>query len=71
MSFTHKGLFCGVVPVYLDMTDEDCPLVVERHWLILPLFIATELVFGCCVFVRTLFDAEYEPMFPIKITGEY
>ncbi len=69
--YTHKGFFCGIVPIYLDMTDEECPLVVERHWSLLPLFIMTEFVFGICVFLRTLVDLEYEPMYPLKITGEY
>jgi hypothetical protein len=69
--FTHKGYFCGVVPIYLDMTNEEAPLIVERHWSFLPLFILIEFVFGICVFLRTMVDREYEPMYPLKITGEY
>lgn len=69
--FTHKGFFCGIVPVYIDMTNEDCPMICERHWSLLPLFMLVELLFGCAVLIRTMSDPDYEPLFPIKITGEY
>jgi len=68
--FTHKGLFCGIVPVYLNMDDAECPLIVERHWLFVPLFVAVEFIFGICILARTMVDDDYEPMFPIRITGE-
>jgi len=68
--FTHKGLFCGIVPVYLNFDDEDCPLIVERHWAFIPLFTIVELLFGICILVRCIVDDKYQPMFPIRITGE-
>jgi len=70
LTFTHKGWFCGIVPVYLNMNDKECPLIIERHWIFGPLFVMTEWVFGFCILIRTFVDKEYDPMFPIKITGE-
>lgn len=68
--YTHKGLFCGIVPVYLDMTDEESPLLAARHWSIEPLLDVVEFLFGCCIYLRTMIDADYEPAWPLKITGE-
>lgn len=68
--FTHKGLFCGIVPVYINFDDEEFPLIMERHWAFVPLFTVVQLIFGICIFIRTMVDDDYEPMFPIKITGE-
>lgn len=68
---THKGLFCGIVPVYLDMSDEDMPMMCVRHWSLEPLLDVVEMLFGMCVFLRSLAEADYEPMYPIKITGEF
>lgn len=67
---THKGLFCGVVPVFLDMTDPECPGIVERHWSLWPLLEIVEAVLSVCIAARSLFDPTYEPAFPIMITGE-
>lgn len=67
---THKGLMFGLVPVYLDMSNEECPCIEARHWILeIPLDIC-HAIFACCVFVMTAMDANYEPSFPIMITGE-
>jgi len=65
---THTGSFLGV-PVYLDMTNPDIPTIEGRYlgcdyaiWLM-------ELLFGVfCTFV-SMFNPDFEPLFPIKITG--
>ena len=70
MRRTHKGLMFGVVPVYLDMTDEHAPGVEVRWGWLEPLLDICEGVFSVCVYLRQLVDPFYEPMFPILITGE-
>lgn len=67
---THKGQIFGCIPVLLDMTDEQVPGVAPRWFWVEPFFWIAELLFGCAVFLRTMVDPEYEPLFPIKITGE-
>lgn len=68
MTKTHKGLFLGVVPVYLDMTDESCPGVQPRHWAFTPLLHLCEMIFGMCVFLRSRVDADYVPAYPVTVT---
>lgn len=70
MKRTHKGFLFGIVPVYLDMTDSDCPGLEVRHWSLTPLLYLCEAIFGICVFLKSMIDIEYEPAFPIKVTGE-
>jgi hypothetical protein len=68
---THKGLMFGVVPVYLDMTDEECPAILGRNWfceyVLLDFF---SVLFNVLTLMLTRINPEFEPMFPIKITGE-
>ena len=70
MKKTHKGLMYGIVPVYLDMTEEDCPIVEPTSFIYRPLFSICDLLFETYVFLRTSVDHEYEPYFPIKVTEE-
>ena len=60
----------GIVPIYADFTDEDCPAIEVRHWIFEPLLDSGEMIFGMCVYLRTMVDSEYTPMYPIKVTGE-
>lgn len=68
--FTHKGLFAGVVPIYLSHIDSDAPYVVGRWWWCDLLMEIIEPLFGLCISLRTLFDDDYEPTYPMQITGE-
>lgn len=70
MKRTHKGLIYGFIPVYLDMTDEECPIIEGRNWLCEIVHDIYTPIFGFAIFVRTAIDPEYEPSFPILITGE-
>lgn len=68
--FTHYGLLYGVVPVYLSRVDTDCPDLVERHWSLIPLMWLCEQAFGLYCLTATAVNPEFEPAFPITITGE-
>lgn len=70
MNRTHCGLMFGLVPVYLDMSNEDEPVVEARNWFCEILLDIITPVFGACIHLRTMTDMDYEPSFPIKITGE-
>ena len=67
---THYGLMYGVVPVRLDMTNPDEPLVEVRHWSLEPLLDICEGIYGLLIFFRSTVEPDYEPTYPITITGE-
>lgn len=68
---THKGWF-GLCPIYMGTMDgdESAPLIVERHWVFVPLFLLSELIFSVMFAAISLFDLTYEPEWPIRVTGE-
>ena len=68
VSLTHKGWF-GICPVYFANLDSAAPLVVERHWSLLPLMLLSECCFGL-VFVLGSFLGGFEPAWPLRVTGE-
>lgn len=70
MNRTHKGLLFGIVPVYLDMTNEQEPIVEVRWSWLDPIADICAEIFGLCVAFRQFVDPDYEPMFPIRVTGE-
>lgn len=68
--YTHYGWFAGICPIYLADFAGSSATLVERNWV--PswwLVFCTEL-FGAFIWARTFIDPEWEPMFPIAITGE-
>lgn len=71
VTYTHKGWF-GVCPVYLADIDNygGGPTVDARHGTLEWLMDLSEAVFGSYFHIRTTFDAEYQPMWPIVVTGE-
>lgn len=68
IALTHKGWF-GVCPVYIGDLDGGAPLVVERHSLLLPLFVFSELMFGLVMRAMYICGAE-PPGWPLRLTGE-
>ena len=69
VKLTHKGWF-GFCPVFFGNLESVAPLVVERHWLLLPIMILNEWIFGGMFFFATLINPEYEPEWPLRVTGE-
>lgn len=69
MIFTHKGWF-GFCPVYFANLETPSPLVHERHWSLLPVMILNEWIFGFMFWMKTAIDPEYEPQWPLRVTGE-
>jgi hypothetical protein len=65
---THYGRMYGVVPVRLDMTNPDEPLVAVRHWSLEPVLDICEAIYGLLVRLRLLIDSDYEPTYPILVT---
>lgn len=68
--YTHYGWFCGLCPVYLADLGSEGPTVVERNWVPSWWMGIVEWLFGQFIFVNSLLDPEYEPMFPIAISGK-
>jgi len=67
-NFTHYGWLHGV-PVYVDFTDPDLPII-DTRWYV-PEFVldAAEAVFGLFVAIWSVLDPYSEPMYAIKLTG--
>ena len=67
--YTHYGLFCGLVPVYVGRPESESPDVVERNWVpALWLWIVVG-VYGLFIAACSLVNDDYEPAWPITITG--
>lgn len=69
MKRTHKGLMYGIVPCYFDFTDRECPEVEGRFLGCELLCDVVEVMFSAYCYIATAIDPDYDPMFPIKITG--
>jgi len=68
--FTHYGLMYGVVPIYVDMTDEDCPVVATRNFIPEWALTLVDVLWGTAIFFLTLVNPDYEPTFAITLTRE-
>jgi len=66
---THKGWF-GLCPVYFGNLDTDAPLIVERCILFLPFMFISEFFMSGMIFILQAIDENYEPMYPLYVTGE-
>lgn len=65
---THKG-WLGLCPIYLSGIDEEGP-VVEPRWRVLAwLLPVSDAIFGICFALMTRIDPDYEPAWPIRVTG--
>ncbi len=68
-TLTHKGWF-GICPVYIGGLESDAPLLLERHWTALPLMKLSEAIFAVVIFMKSAANPEWEPAWPICVTGE-
>lgn len=66
---THKGWF-GVCPVYFGALQSEAPHVYERHGLLAPLMTLSEWIYAATFFVGRLVNPEFEPSWPLRITGQ-
>lgn len=64
-NFSHYGLFCGFVPVYVGDMENDCSVAVRNWW---PDWLFNVAVFLLDAYAFTLPHKETVP-FPIVITG--
>jgi hypothetical protein len=65
---THKG-WLGFCPIYVGNLHGDSPLVVERWRILAPLLWFNTWIFGLFFTMATMIDPEYEPQWPLRITG--
>lgn len=68
VTYTHKGWF-GVCPIYLGDIEGDCN-VTARHDALGWLMDLSQFVIEFAIYVKTLINPNYEPMFPMCVTGE-
>ncbi|WP_157659196.1 hypothetical protein [Thauera butanivorans] len=69
MKVDHKGWF-GICPVYFGGLDTEAPLIVERHWVFVPLMRLSEFFYGLAFTVCGFINPAFEPEWPLKVTGE-
>lgn len=69
MTYTQKGWFF-LCPIYLDMTNEDCPVVDARFQWLEWWHDVNLWFFGVLTGMILMVNPEHEPMFPLRITGE-
>lgn len=75
MKPTHIGLFLGIVPINLDMTDPDNPMLEVRgsgvaKFLLEILMDVVEGAFALYCAIWSAIDPKFEPLYPIVITKE-
>lgn len=68
---THHGRFCGIVPIRIDMrAPEDIALEAKGGIFGEILLDVVEGLFGVFCSLMMAISKDFEPMFPILITGE-
>lgn len=68
---THRGTFYGI-PIYLDMTDDECPEVEGTNKFFDYLFTAAAVFHNVVIeraaqFLAALTGRDYEPCFPFRV----
>lgn len=69
MSNWYKGWIL-FAPVYVDMTDEECPAVMARWPILEPLLFAATWCEQSMIGFLSMCNEDYEPAFAIKLTGK-
>lgn len=67
--FTDKALFCGVVPVYINLQNPQLPHVAVRNWVPEWSMGAVEWLITPYQWLRQKFDSNYVPQSSFVITG--
>ena len=67
---THYGWYMGVVPINIHDPYGGCPGIEARY---VPEYVlsAVETVVFACISLYKIIDPWYEPMFKLRVTGEY
>lgn len=68
ITYTHKGWF-GVCPIYLGDIEGDCN-VTARHDLLEWLMDVSEVICDVVISIKSAINPDYEPMWPMCVTGE-
>lgn len=66
--FTHKGWF-GICPIYLADVDSDGPRIEPRFMFTGWLIHLSTFIYGSCIWFITSINPEFEPRWPMLITG--
>lgn len=66
--FTHYARFAGLVPCYY--ADDDSARLAVRNWWPDWLLTAATSLYAMFIFCVSLVDDDYDPAWPIVITGE-
>jgi hypothetical protein len=69
-TFTHYGWFAGLCPVYVGRPYSAGPDVAARNWVPEWWFDLVEALFGAFCWTASHLNPDFEPGFPIFITGE-
>jgi hypothetical protein len=70
MNATHKGIMYGFVPVFVDMTDRECPAIEGRNFLCDLLLDIVEPIYFTILNFYSSINPEIELGFKIKLTEE-
>ena len=68
--YTHFRWYFGVVPIRIADLESGDPVIETRGVPEFTLDLA-EMLVGCCMFLMSLVNPEFVPMYAIKLTGEY
>lgn len=68
-NFTHIGRFAGIVPVYVNI-DHSPIMIQERNWVPAWCLSGMLLLYSAFMWTVLLIDDDFEPMWPIDVTGE-
>lgn len=67
--FVYRGWFCGLVPVYVGPLGAASPLVATRNGIPDFALDLVEALFAGFCFVAACLVHDFEPTFPLSITG--
>ena len=67
--FSHCGWFYAC-PVYIGNLESEGPTIAARNFVPEWWLTVNEFVLGACIFVLSNLDPEWEPVFPIRVTGK-